>query len=110
MTSEQVQSHIVVSPHYQAQVKLHSRLKKKQRREDIKTEKRRLEWTLVPESHMAISLHKDVGKLPAGVVLSVPREVALALISRRLAVPVGDSKVAPDAIIEDCNWADIGLA
>ena len=109
MISEQVQSHIVVPPHYRAQVKLHARLKKKQRREEIKAEKRRLEWTLVPESHMAIRLHKAAGKLPAAVVLSVPREIALALVARRLAVPVGDLKVRPDAIIE-CDWADVGLA
>lgn len=105
-----VQSQLIVSPHYQAQVKLHGRLKQKQRREEIKAEKRRLEWTLTPESHMAIALHKNVGKLPAGVVLSVPRAIALALITRRFAIPVGDLKVRPDAIIEDCDWADVGLA
>lgn len=100
---------MVVSPHYQAQQKLHSRHKKQRRREEVKAEKRRLEWTLVPESHLAIKLHSNVGKLPSGVVLSVPREIALALITRRFALPVGDSKVAPDAII-DCDWSDVGLA
>ena len=84
-------------------------MKKKQRREEIKAEKRRLEWILVPDSHIAIKLRSNTGKLPAGVVLSVPRAIALALITRRFAVPVGDSKIATDAIIE-CDWADVGLA
>ena len=104
-----VQSHVIVPPHYTEQVRLTSRLRQQAKREAIKAEKRRLEWCLVPDSHLAIKLHQNTGKLPAGVALSVPREIALSLITRRLATPTGDSTIAPDAIIE-CDFADVDLA
>ena len=48
-----------------------------------------------------IRLHQPVGNLPAGPVIEVPEFMALALIRRRLAVPVGDASIMPDVVVAD---------
>jgi hypothetical protein len=59
-----------------------------------------------PAPTLCVRLLHDVGKLPASVALRLPEDIALSLILRRLATPVGDMKVAADAVI-DCDWEDI---
>jgi hypothetical protein len=66
--------------------------------------------SIVNNPPLLVRLIHDVGKLPASVALRLPRPLALLLILRRQAVPVGRFKTKPDAIIQDCDWSDIGLS
>lgn len=59
-----------------------------------------------PAPTLCVTLRRDVGKLPGAVALRLPEDIALSLIMRRLATPVGDMAVKPDAIV-DCGWDDI---
>jgi hypothetical protein len=52
---------------------------------------------------LLIRLNHDVGKLPASVALGLPRPIARSLIMQRLAIPVGNFKTKPDAII-NYDW------
>ena len=65
-------------------------------------------WWTAPSPPLLVTLHEDSGKLPARIVMELPREMSLSLILRRLAIPIANLATVPDAVIE-CTWADIGL-
>ena len=59
----------------------------------------RKEWVLVPPSNMTLTLHKDAGDVPSGLVLSVPHDVGRAVLHKRLAGII-EHDVTVDAAIE----------
>lgn len=58
--------------------------------------------TLPLAQPLLIRLKKDVGKIPAGLTVELPRREALSLVRRRLAAVVGDLSSGVDlALAED---------
>jgi hypothetical protein len=53
---------------------------------------------------LAIRLLEDVGKLPAGFTYELPEREALALIARRKATAVGDTKQSADLVLTQEDW------
>ena len=47
-----------------------------------------------------VRLKKDFSKLPAGISIQFPRDIALALILHKHALPVGNQWAQPDLIID----------
>jgi hypothetical protein len=66
---------------------------------------------LKPVPPLLITLHQDLGKLPAGISIQFPHEVAIILIHRGLgeAVPIGDFAVLPDLLIEEDDMQHVGF-
>jgi hypothetical protein len=58
-----------------------------------------------------IRLNHNLGFLPAGRVIMLPKHMALALVRRRLATAVGDAMVMPDIVVseDDLPCAEIDL-
>ena len=54
---------------------------------------------LVPP--LLVVLRHDLGKLPAGIVIQFPHEVAINLIRHRYAVPVASFDALPDLIVDE---------
>jgi hypothetical protein len=51
---------------------------------------------------LLVVLRHDLGKLPAGIAIQFPREVAISLLQRRgCAVPVGSFAAQPDLVIDE---------
>lgn len=61
--------------------------------------RQRKEWIFVPPSNMTVTLHEDVGAIPAGLVLSVPHEVGCVILRRRLGKII-ERDVTVDAVME----------
>ncbi len=53
---------------------------------------------------LLIRLTEDVGKLPAGFTYELPEREALALIARRKATVVGDTKQSADLVLTAEEW------
>ena len=87
---------------------MEQRLRNEERKEDKMRANSGIEFGDESARPLLIRLLQDVGKLPANVVLQLPRQISELLLLRRLCTPVGDMTVAPDAIV-DCEWADIGV-
>jgi hypothetical protein len=84
---------MVVSPHYREQVALTSQLRQKAKKFDLKLEKERAAWKLLPAANMTIRLHAN------GVVLSLPAEAGRVLLHRRLG-HILEHDVEIDAVFE----------
>lgn len=65
--------------------------------------------TLPLEHPLLIRLRKDVGKIPAGLTVELPRKEALALVRRRLAAVVGDLMAEPHVALNEDEAAEAGL-
>ncbi len=94
-----IQSQVIVPEFYTAQVKLTSKLRQQSKREEIKLQKKREAWVLAPPSNITLTLRKDAGTIPAGLVLSVPHEAGRHLLHRRLAKII-EHDVTVDAVLD----------
>jgi hypothetical protein len=53
---------------------------------------------------LIVTLLENVGKLPAGFTYELPEREALALIARRKATAVGNTKQTPDLVLTQEDW------
>jgi hypothetical protein len=56
-----------------------------------------------PLTPLLIRLNDDVGKLPAGIVVSLPKQYAWSMIRRKLACVVGSLQAVPDITIDESD-------
>jgi hypothetical protein len=54
-----------------------------------------------PLTPLLIRLNDDVGKLPAGIVVSLPKQYAWSLIRSKLASVVGSFNAVPDLTLDE---------
>jgi hypothetical protein len=90
----------IVSPNYEKQKRIHSRLQKKNERIDEVFEKARQEWILEPPEPMLVVLNQDFSQLPGGYVLQVPAEIGCYLLCKRLGRIIIERDVKPDLVVE----------
>jgi hypothetical protein len=64
---------------------------------------------LEPAPPLLVVLKQDLGKLPAGISIEFPHDVAIRLLRRGLAVPVGSFLHNPDLVVdeEQLQYADL---
>jgi hypothetical protein len=61
------------------------------------------------QPNLLVRLLETVGLLPTGPVYRLPRDVTLALIQRRVAVPVACAGVFCDLDVSEAELADVGI-
>jgi hypothetical protein len=61
-----------------------AKARKKNQDIDRMLEEQREEWVLIPPSNMTVTLHKDAGAIPSGLVLSVPHEIGRVILHKRM--------------------------
>ena len=93
-------SNIINGGNYRKQIGIHSRLKRENRAIDNAWRQARKTWTFVPPANMTVTLHKDTGSIPAGLILSVPQSVGAYLLMKRAARILESNDVEIDAVIE----------
>ena len=62
-----------------------------------------------PSPPILVRLNRDLGPIPANILIQFPREFAESLILRRLAVPVGDFQLQPELYLDQCDLLNDGL-
>ena len=63
----------------------------------------------LPIPSMLVRLVSDLGKLPAGIVIQFPSEVALSLVRHRVASTVGSLQSRPDLVIDADDMIHTGI-
>jgi hypothetical protein len=87
-------------------------LEAKTRAHDKRREEQRLKATLpsieLPRPLLVV-LRNDLKKLPAGIAIQFPHEVAINLIHQRYATPVASFAAEPDLVIDepDLQYTDL---
>jgi hypothetical protein len=78
-------------------------LERKTRENDRRQEKQRAgEFnSLESATPLLVMLHHELGKLPAGITIQFPYNVAISLIHQRYATPVASFAAQPDLVIDE---------
>jgi hypothetical protein len=63
----------------------------------------------LPIPSMLVRLLSDLGKLPAGILIQFPPEVALSLVRHRVAAPVSELRLHPDLVIDEEDMMHSGI-
>lgn len=58
---------------------------------------------------LQVRLHQDSARLPADISIQFPRDLALSLLRRRMATPVGDITNAPDLIVDEADLEHVAF-
>lgn len=58
---------------------------------------------------LLVRLTQDVGSLTSGLSCFLPSDMAVALIRRRLATPIGDMNAFADVVITHDELPDVGI-
>jgi len=67
-------------------------------------------YTVDNQPALQIRLNRDVGPLPAGLSLELPRDTAVALLSRKdVATPVGSFSAYADMVLSRDDLDEIGF-
>jgi hypothetical protein len=93
-------SNVVETANYKLQRSIHKKLARQNAAIDEEWLEKRKTWVFAPPSPMTVSLYRDSGCVPAGLVLSVPHETGCLILCRRLGSILERDDVAVDVVIE----------